>query len=209
MDGCSDFCVAVNLLHPADVMEPESFRPISRQHWRKWLQENHVDKQSVWLVCYKVKSGKPSIRWSDAVDEALCFGWIDSTRRSVDAETFVQFFSKRKPTSSWSKVNKAKVKRLIAEGLIQPAGLAAIATAKKNGSWTKLDEVEKLTIPKDLAKAFQANRGSKKFFLSLSKSVQKMILHWVAFAKREETRAKRIAEVVERAAKKLKPKHIT
>ncbi len=188
--------------------ESEAFCPSSRQQWRKWLQKNHEKKQSVWLVCYKIKSGKPSITWNDAVDEALCFGWIDSIRKSIDDETFVQFFSKRKPTSAWSKINKDKIKRLIDEELMTPAGLASIETAKRNGSWTILDEVEKLTIPQDLEKAFKANKGSKQFFLSLSKSVQKMILQWVTFAKRQETRQKRINEVAARAAKKLKPKHI-
>lgn len=172
------------------------------------MKKNHVKKDSVWLLCYTVKSGKPTITWSDAVDEALCFGWIDSIRKSVGHETFVQFFSKRKPTSAWSKINKAKIERLTEEGLMTPAGLASIEVAKQNGSWTILDEVEKLTIPKELEKAFRANKGSKKFFLSLSKSVQKMILQWIAFAKREETRQKRINEVATKAAKKLKPAHI-
>ncbi len=190
------------------VIETETFYPSSRQQWRKWLQKNHAKKQSIWLVCYKIKSGKPSITWSDAVDEALCFGWIDSIRKSIDDETFTNFFSKRKPTSAWSKINKAKVERLMEEGLMMPPGLAIIETAKQNGSWTILDEVEKLTIPKDLEKAFKANKGSKKFFLTLSKSIQKMILQWIAFAKREETRQKRITEVATLAAKKLKPKHI-
>jgi uncharacterized protein YdeI (YjbR/CyaY-like superfamily) len=190
------------------VKETETFYPSNKKQWRAWLQKNHAKKQSVWLVCYKVKSGKPSITWSDAVDEALCFGWIDSVRKSIDDETFVQFFSKRKPTSAWSKINKAKIERLIDEELMRPAGLASIETAKKNGSWTILDEVEKLTIPKDLDKAFKANKSSKKFFLSLSKSIQKMILQWITFAKREETRQRRIHEVALLAAKKLKPKHI-
>jgi uncharacterized protein YdeI (YjbR/CyaY-like superfamily) len=188
--------------------EAETFYPSGTKQWRAWLQKNHIKKQSVWLLCYKVKSGKPSITWNDAVDEALCFGWIDSVRKSIDGETFVQFFSKRKPTSAWSKINKAKIERLIEEGRMTPAGLASIEIAKQNGSWTKLDEVEKLTIPKDLEKAFRSNKGSKKFFLSLSKSIQKMILQWIEFAKRVETRQKRIHEVATLAAKKLKPKHI-
>jgi uncharacterized protein YdeI (YjbR/CyaY-like superfamily) len=150
----------------------------------------------------------PTISWSEAVDEALCFGWIDSKALSIDEEKYKQFFTKRKPSSAWSKINKEKIKRLIEEGLMMPAGLASIEVAKQNGSWTILDEVEELTIPKDLEKAFRTNKVSKKFFLSLSKSVQKMILQWIAFAKREETRQKRIHEVATLAAKKLKPKHI-
>ena len=188
--------------------ETETFCPSGRKQWRVWLNKNHAKKQSVWLVCYKVKSGKPSITWSDAVDEALCFGWIDSIRKSIDHETFVQFFSKRKPTSAWSKINKAKIERLIEADLMTPAGLASIETAKQNGTWTMLDQVEELVIPNDLEKAFKTKKGSKIFFLGLSKSVRKMILQWVMFAKREETRQKRVNEVATLAAKKLKPKHI-
>lgn len=186
----------------------EKFYPSSTKQWRAWLQKNHAKKQSVWLVCYKLKSGKPTISWTDAVDEALCFGWIDSIRKSVDDETFIQFFSKRKPVSTWSKINKDKIKKLIAEDRMAPAGLASIALAKKNGSWKMLDQVEKLIIPNDMEVAFKSNAGSKEYFLSLSKSVRKMILQWIMFAKREETRQKRISEVAALAAKKLKPKHI-
>lgn len=186
--------------------ETETFYPTSKKQWRAWLQKHHAKKQSVWLIYYKIKSGKPTITWSDAVDEALCFGWIDSKALSVDEERYKQFFTKRKPTSAWSKINKEKIKRLIEEGLMMPAGFASIEVAKQNGSWTILDEVEKLSIPKDLEKAFRSNEGSKKFFLSLSKSVQKVILQWIAFAKREETRQKRVTEIAVCAGKKLKPK---
>ncbi|MCD6066899.1 MAG: hypothetical protein K0S33_1725 [Bacteroidetes bacterium] len=148
----------------------------------------------------------PSISWSEAVDEALCFGWIDSTRKSLDDEKFMQFFSKRKAVSTWSKVNKEKVRQLIEQGLMTEAGLASIETAKQNGSWNILDGVEELTIPKDLEKEFKIHKGSKPFFLSLSKSVRKMILQWIVLAKRPETRQKRISEVAELAAQNLKPK---
>ena len=148
----------------------------------------------------------PSIPWSDLVDEALCFGWIDSIRKTIDATQFKQFFSKRKAKGTWSKINKEKIERLIEEGLMTKAGLAVIEAAKQNGSWTTLDQVETLEIPKDLAKAFRKHAGSKAYFLSLSKSVRKMMLHWIAFAKREETRDKRINEIATLAAKKMKPK---
>ena len=186
--------------------EPETFCPSSRKHWRKWLQENHSKKQSIWLICYKIKSDKPSLPWSEAVDEALCFGWIDSTRKTIDDESFMQYFGKRKPTSIWSQINKAKVEKLIEQGLMTKAGFESIEVAKQNGSWSTLDGVEDLVIPKDLEKAFKANAGSKDFFLSLSKSVRKSILIWLILAKREETRLKRINEIAELASKKLKPK---
>ncbi|ATP55426.1 hypothetical protein CPT03_02590 [Pedobacter ginsengisoli] len=186
--------------------EMETFCPASREEWRQWLKENHSSRQSVWLVQYKQKSAKPSIPWSDSVDEALCFGWIDSTRKTIDEESFVQFFTKRKPTSNWSKINKAKVERLIEEGLMTEAGLHSIEVAKKNGSWSILDDVEELVVPKDLQEAFRLQPGTGDYFGSLSKSVKKMILQWVALAKRPETRQKRIAEIAELAAQKLKPK---
>lgn len=188
--------------------EQEIFYPTSQTEWRKWLKKNHHSKQSVWLVCYKKKSKKPTIQWSEAVDEALCFGWIDSKRIPVDEEKFMQFFSKRKSKGTWSKVNKAKIKQLIEKGLMTNAGLKVIETAKQNGSWTILDEVEKLKIPKDLANEFKAKKGSHEFYLSLSKSAKKAILQWLAVAKRPDTRQKRIIEIVELAQQNLKPKHI-
>jgi uncharacterized protein YdeI (YjbR/CyaY-like superfamily) len=186
--------------------EIETFCPTSQQDWRQWLTENHSVKQSVWLIYHKKKTNRPSLSWSEAVDEALCFGWIDSTKRPIDEDTFMQFFSKRKPKSVWSKINKDKVQQLIDNGQMMPAGHACIETAKQNGSWTILDLAEELEIPKDLEKAFKIQRGSKQFFLSLSKSARKSILQWLMLAKRPETRQKRINEIAELAAQKLKPK---
>lgn len=188
--------------------EIEIFYPTSQTMWRKWLQENHISKQAVWLVYYNKKSEKESISWSDAVDVALCFGWIDSKRISIDKETSHQFFSKRKPKSTWSKINKKKIERLIEQDLITEAGFASIETAKQNGSWTILDEVEELIIPKDLEAEFADKPYAKDFFLNLSKSVRKIILSWLVFAKTTETRQKRITEIIESAEQNLKPKHL-
>src|SRR5690606_36061243 len=129
-----------------------------------WLRENHTKKRGVWLIQYKKDSGKPTVSWSDAVDEALCFGWIDSVKRKRDDESTIQFFSKRKPTSTWSKINKEKVDRLIEKGLMTAAGLECIKKAKENGAWWQLDEVETLKVPKDLAAAFKRHRGAKSYF---------------------------------------------
>lgn len=186
--------------------EIDTFYPSTQADWRAWLQENHLSKQSVWLIYYKKKSKIPSISWSEAVDEALCFGWIDSTARPIDDEKYMQFFTKRKPNSVWSKINKDKVEKLIATGKMSQAGFESIEKAKQNGSWTILDEVEELIIPDDLEAAFQANEGSKDFFMSLSKSVRKAILQWLVLAKQQTTRQKRINEIAELAAQKLKPK---
>jgi uncharacterized protein YdeI (YjbR/CyaY-like superfamily) len=186
--------------------ETETFCPDSQQDWRRWLKKNHKTKQSVWLILYKKESNKPVIGWSGAVDEALCFGWVDGKRKTLDEEKFIQYFCARKSKGTWSKINKAKVQRLIDEGLMTKAGLDSIETSRQNGSWTILDPVEELTIPSDLAKEFRTKPGSKDFFSGLSRSVRKAILQWLVLAKRPETRQKRITEVVELAAQKLKPK---
>lgn len=183
--------------------EIETFCPSSRQEWRQWLQENHHSKPSIWLIQYKVKSGKPTISWSEAVDEALCFGWIDSIRKTLDSETFIQFFCKRKPRSVWSKINKAKIERLTEEGLMTPAGHASVDIAQKNGYWSILDEVEELVISPDLEEAFASKPGSKDAFLSLSKSVKKLMLYSLVMAKQPATRQKRIGEIMEQLGQKL------
>ncbi|MFD2034620.1 YdeI family protein [Belliella marina] len=192
-------------MHNKDI---EIYCPQSRTDWRQWLEKNHQSKQSVWLVFYNKKSEFKSISWSEAVDVALCFGWIDSKKVKIDEETAHQFFSKRKPKSTWSKINKEKVKKLIEQGLMTEAGFTSIKTAKENSSWTILDEVEELIIPQDLDAAFAEKPNAKEFFLSLSKSVRKIILSWLVFAKTSETRQKRITEIVESAAQNLKPKHL-
>lgn len=177
-------------------LEIETFYPRSQAEWRDWLEVNHSTKQSVWVIFYKKKTKIPSLVWSDAVDEAICFGWIDSKIKPIDDEKFTQFFSKRKPKSVWSKVNKAKVERLTAAGLMTEAGLKAIEIAKQNGSWTILDEAEDDSVPQDLVNELQKIKGGMDYFQSLSKSNRKMYLHRIAVAKRPETKQKRIAEMI-------------
>lgn len=184
----------------------EIFYPANQAEWRLWLQKNHSSGQSVWVVFYKKKTGKPTITWSQSVDEALCFGWIDSVQKKYDEESSIQFFSKRKAKSTWSKINKEKVKKLTEEGKMTQMGFESIEIAKQNGSWTILDEVEELIIPEDLEAAFKTKLNSKDFFLSLSKSIRKVMLQWLVLAKRPETRQNRITEIVELASKKQKPK---
>jgi len=185
---------------------PDTFYPKSRKAWRQWLAKNHKKKQSIWLICYRQKSNVPTITWSDAVDEALCFGWIDSTRKPIDDEKFMQYFSKRKVKSVWSKINKDKIERLLSEGLMTKAGLDSVDAARKNGAWSTLDAVEELKIPAQLTLEFRGQPKAKKYFLSLSTTDKKNILRWIAMAKRPETTTRRIAEVVELAAQNLKPK---
>lgn len=142
------------------------------------------------------------------MDEALCFGWIDSTKKTIDNVSFMQFFCKRKPKSVWSKINKEKAATFIEQGLMTEAGLASIETAKQNGYWSILDEAEELLLPKDLESAFEKHKGSKEFFISLSKSTRKILLSWIVLSKQKATRQKRIDEVAENAARNLKPKHL-
>lgn len=186
--------------------EFETFYPKSRQEWREWLEDNHLEKQSIWLIYYKKKTNIPTVTYSDAVDEALCFGWIDSKAKSIDEKKSMQFFSKRKVKSVWSKVNKDKVARLDEAGLMAQAGLNSVEIAKRNGCWTILDEAEALIIPNDLEIEFQKSPNSKGYFLSLSRSDKRNILQWLTMAKRPETRMKRMEEIVELASEKLKPK---
>ncbi len=186
--------------------EIETFYPKNRQEWREWLQNNHDKKQSVWLIYYKKKSNIPTLIYSEAVDEALCFGWIDSKSKPLDNEKFVQFFSRRKVNSVWSKVNKEKIERLIKDGLMTKAGFDIIEIAKQNGSWTILDAAEALIIPKDLDDELEKRPEAKKYFLGLSRSDKRNILQWLILAKRHETRQKRIDEIVEFSDKKQKPK---
>lgn len=174
----------------------EHFHPETKEQWRTWLEENHLKKDAVWLVHSKQNSGKPVLRWSDAVDEALCFGWIDSKGVSIDEFTFKQYYCKRKPTSTWSKINKEKVKKLIKDNKMADAGLKCIKVAKQNGSWTILDDVEKLIIPPDLATALKSTLTTR--FRDLSKSVQKSLLQDLVLAKTNETRNRRIKRIVEK-----------
>lgn len=121
-----------------------TYCPKSQTDWRHWLKKNHKSKQSVWLIYHTKKSNVPSLSWSDAVDEALCFGWIDSTRKKINDISFMQFFSKRKPKSNWSKINKEKVQQLIDSKRMTKQGYESVETAKQNGYWTILDEIEEV-----------------------------------------------------------------
>ena len=184
----------------------DTFCPLNKEAWRDWLEENHEKKDFIWLVFYKKKSPNPNLTWSEAVDEALCFGWIDSVKKTIDKDRYKQYFSKRKAKSTWSKVNKDKVDYLMKHDLIMEAGYRSIEIAKKNGSWSILDSVEALIIPDDLEEAFKTGKGSKEYFEGLSKSARKILLYWIVSAKKMETRQRRIVEIVENASKKRKPK---
>ncbi|MBC8041896.1 MAG: YdeI/OmpD-associated family protein [Rhizobacter sp.] len=174
-----------------------------RKAWRKWLRANHKTSGGIWLIYYKKGSGKPSISYAEAVKEALCFGWIDSKVNPIDGERYKQVFTPRKPKSVWSALNKRYITELLEQKQITRAGLKAIETAKQNGMWASLDAVESLTIPKDLEKAFAANQPAYKNFEAFTRGVRKQFLYRLNSAKRQETRAKRIAEIIAAAAKPI------
>jgi uncharacterized protein YdeI (YjbR/CyaY-like superfamily) len=188
---------------------PNTFYPTSISEWRQWLEKNGTTQKSVWIIYYKKHTGKPSIIYSDAVDVALCFGWIDSTARPIGDDTYMQYFCQRKPTSTWSRVNKLKIERLTAQGLMEAPGLAVIETAKQNGTWTILDDVENLVIPDVLETEFAKHKNAKNNFLQFSRTDQRNILQWLKLAKREETVVKRVIEIAELAEQGKKPKQFT
>ena len=157
------------------------------------------------IIYYKVKSVKPSIQYSEAVKEALCFGWIDSKVRSLNEESYMQIFTPRKPKSVWSQLNKQYIEELIEQNLMTEAGLKKIEVAKQNGSWTTLDASEALIIPADLQQALEANKIANKHFAGFSNTTKKNILFWITSAKRLETRLKRIEQTINSAAQNKNP----
>jgi uncharacterized protein YdeI (YjbR/CyaY-like superfamily) len=183
----------------------EIFYPTGRAEWREWLHHHHNTHQSIWLLYYKKNANKPTISYTHAVDEALCYGWIDSKVKSVDEYSYLQFFCRRKPDSVWSKVNKEKVQQLIDAGLMADAGRAIIEVAKANGSWAILDDAEALITPPDLETALASYPLAASFFHSLSRTDKRNILQWIVLAKKAETRARRIAEVAALAQQQRKP----
>jgi uncharacterized protein YdeI (YjbR/CyaY-like superfamily) len=189
--------------------EINTISPENRQQWRDWLDKNHDSGETIWVICSKKSAGGKGINHDEAVEEALCYGWIDSLARSFNEESYMQSFTKRKPKSVWSKINKEKVERFIKEGLMAKAGFDSIEAAKNNGYWSILDEVEELIIPPDLEKEFDKKPVAKVYFLGLSRSDKKRILQWLVLAKRPETRQLRLHQVVESAAQHQKPKQLS
>ena len=186
-------------------MDHPHIQPGSRQEWRAWLKRHHAAARGVWVVYAKKHTRIPSLTWQEGVEEALCFGWIDSLRRAVDDTYFKQLYTPRKPRSTWSAINKASVERLIAAGLMTPTGLAAIDLAKANGRWSALDHVESYTLPEDFKAALARNKKAREGYEGLSPFVRKQFLFRLNSAKRPETRARRIAELIDAAAAKRHP----
>jgi uncharacterized protein YdeI (YjbR/CyaY-like superfamily) len=181
-----------------------SIHPQTRAEWRKWLKQNHARAEGVWLITYKKAAGKPRFKYDEAVEEALCFGWIDSKPNKLDDERSMLWFAPRKSNTGWSKINKARAEKMIEAGRMTPAGLAKIEAAKRDGSWNALDTIEALEIPSDLEAALAASPIAQQHFDAFPRSTKRAILEWISNAKRPETRAKRVEETARLAAENIR-----
>ena len=180
-----------------------------RKAWRKWLEKNHAASSGIWLIYFKKTSGKKRLDYNDAVEEALCFGWIDSTTRPIDEEKYMQRFTPRKSKSGWSAINKQRIEKMISQDLMIAAGIEKIEMAKKDGSWESLDKiyapVDLLHIPEDLAKLFSKNKKAKINFENFPPFTKRQFLYWINSAKREETRKARIKQAILMCAANKRP----
>jgi len=176
--------------------------PKSRQAWRSWLQKNHATVTEVWLVFYKRHTGKPTLSYNDAVEEALCFGWIDGVKRSVDEERYMHRFSPRLMGSKWSESNRKRVARLVDAGLMTPSGQRSIDEAKLNGNWdTPARPSMDMPMPPELASRLKRHKKAARFFESLAPSYRRQYIAWIATARRDETRTRRLDEAMQLLAR--------
>ncbi|MGD2085491.1 MAG: YdeI/OmpD-associated family protein [Candidatus Aminicenantes bacterium] len=170
----------------------------NREDWRQWLEKNHDKEKEVWLIFYKKRTGKPSIPYDDAVEEALCLGWIDSIIKRIDDEKYARKFTPRKPDSKWSELNKKRVKKMIREGQMTEVGLALIDAAKKSGKWGQdISHPKEFAIPPEVIQAISANKKAWENFNNLAPSYKKQYIGWITTAKKEETKERRLKEAVE------------
>lgn len=175
----------------------EKLHVTKRDEWRAWLRENHGTKKGVWLLHYKKHTSKPSIPYDDAIEEALCFGWIDSIIKKIDDEKFARKFTPRKGKSRWSELNKKRARRMMKAGKMTEAGIAKIREAKKSGEWFKTAPARKeIVIPSYIKEALAANKKALDFFNSLASSYKRKLVGWITSAKREETRKRRLAGAI-------------
>jgi uncharacterized protein YdeI (YjbR/CyaY-like superfamily) len=185
-------------------LPPNATHPTTRAAWREWLMAHHTRVEGIWLVSYKKATGQPRVEYEESVEEALCFGWIDSKVNKLDAERSMLWFAPRKPGTGWSGPNKARVERLLAAGLMHPAGRAKVEQARSDGTWNALDGVEALQVPADLAQALANLPNAAARFEAFPRSVKRGILEWILVAKKAETRARRIQETARMASQNLR-----
>ncbi len=178
----------------------DRFEPAGLDDWAAWLAAHHADTPGVWLVSPKASSGRRTFDYEAAILEALRYGWVDSTQRTVDDERTMMWYAPRRQGSVWTRNNKQRVARLEADGRMEPAGAAAVSAARASGMWTLMDDVEDLVVPDDLAEEFARHAGSRTHWDGFPPSARKEMLSWIALAKRAETRRRRVEETARRAA---------
>jgi uncharacterized protein YdeI (YjbR/CyaY-like superfamily) len=178
----------------------DEFEPCSRAEWRRWLAEHHSASPGIWLIWHTRRSGQQQISVGEAVLEALCFGWIDSQLRRLDATTRALRFTPRKRGGTWSHLNRQRVEDLISSGLMTESGMRAIEAAHQDGSWSILDDVDDLRVPNDFRQALDADAEARRNFDAFAPSSRKMALWWILSARRPATRARRVSETVRLAA---------
>lgn len=181
-----------------------AFHPVSRNHLRAWLEENHTQTEGIWLINFKKETGQPRLEYNELVEELLCFGWIDSLPHKLDTERSMLWIAPRKRGSNWSALNKQRVAQLIKAKKMTTAGLEKIEQAKIDGSWTALDQVELLEVPNDLKQALSVLPHATQHFASFPRSVKRGILEWIVNAKKMETREKRVQETARLAELNLR-----
>ncbi len=182
----------------------EQVQAETRAQWRDWLARNHATSPGIWLVTWKKTSGHPQLAYDGIVEEALAFGWVDSQPKTIDGQRSARLLTPRKPGSNWSRLNKERVERLTAAGLMQPAGLDAVAAAQANGRWTALDETETLAEPADLAAALDADPAARRHWDAFPRSARRAILEWIGNARTGATRQARIERTVSDAARGIR-----
>jgi uncharacterized protein YdeI (YjbR/CyaY-like superfamily) len=186
---------------PSTALPENAVEITTRAQWRRWLTRHHTRADGIWLVTWKKASGAKHVPYDIIVEEALCFGWIDSKPRLLDADRSMLWLAPRKARSGWSAANKVRIARAIKEGRMTPAGQAKIDVAKRDGSWTALDSASAIEIPPDLAAAFRNYKGSAANFAAFPPSTRRAILEWIGSAKRDETRAARVENTASLAAR--------
>jgi uncharacterized protein YdeI (YjbR/CyaY-like superfamily) len=190
---------------PSTIDQHPNLRPTSRQFWRSWLRRHHATSSGIWVVYSKRSAGRQPLSYDAAVEEALCYGWIDSLVRSIDERSYRQLYTPRKPRSPWSALNKRRAAAMIKAGKMTEAGMARIREAKRNGTWAALSKVDRLVMPSDLSEALRQNPRARACYRSWSASTKRGILWWLHSAKRPETRAKRLRDIVNSATRGTKP----
>lgn len=172
-----------------------------RAQWHDWLARHHADSDGVWLVSWKAHTGRPRVSYPESVEEALVFGWVDSRSQRLDDDRTMLWFTPRKPSSGWSRPNKERIARLQEQGRLQPAGRRAVEVARANGAWERLDAVEDLIVPDDLAAALAAHPGARAHWDAFPRSARRALLEWIVQARRPQTRLDRVTRTAASAAR--------